>query len=67
MIRNVGSPDRVVRILAGIAILTLGILNRSWWGALGIVPIATALTGWCPLYLPFGISTCRAPGAKSRA
>ena len=29
------------------------------WGWIGIVPLATGLSGWCPAYLPFGLSTCK--------
>ncbi len=55
---NVGKADRMIRLLAGIAIIAAGVYYQSWWGAVGIVPIATALINWCPLYAPFGISTC---------
>ncbi|MGE5236327.1 MAG: DUF2892 domain-containing protein [Acidobacteriota bacterium] len=59
MIRNIGSGDRIVRIVAGVAIIGLGIIYKSWWGLIGIVPLVTAAIGWCPAYLPFGISTCK--------
>ncbi len=55
---NVGKADRMIRLLAGMAIIAAGVYYQSWWGAVGIVPIATALINWCPLYAPFGISTC---------
>ena len=55
---NVGKADRMIRLRAGIAIIAAGVYYQSWWGAVGIVPIATALINWCPLYAPFGISTC---------
>ncbi len=67
MNRNVGSADRIVRVVLGLAIIGAGIVTKSWWGAIGIVPLFTAAIGWCPAYLPFGISTCAtrkaAPGA----
>lgn len=59
MTPNVGSADRVVRILAGIAIIVLGIVYQSWWGAIGILPLLTGFIKWCPAYLPFGLSTCK--------
>ena len=59
MKKNVGTADRIIRIVLGLAIIGVGIGWKSWWGALGIVPLATAAIGWCPAYLPFGISTCR--------
>jgi hypothetical protein len=60
---NVGGADRVVRIVAGLAIVAAGAGFRSWWGAIGVLPLLTGLIGWCPGYLPFGISTCKAKGA----
>lgn len=59
MKKNIGSADRVVRIILGLVIIGLGIIYQSWWGAIGAVPLATALMGWCPAYAPFGISTCK--------
>ena len=56
---NVGSTDRIIRIIIGIVIIAIGVNYQSWWGAIGIVPIFTALIGWCPLYVPFGISSCK--------
>ncbi len=58
MKRNMGSADRVVRVVLGLAIIAAGAYFRSWLGLIGIVPLATAAIGWCPAYLPFGISTC---------
>ncbi|MGD8236453.1 MAG: DUF2892 domain-containing protein [Chromatiales bacterium] len=56
--KNVGSADRAIRLILGLVIIAVGYYYQSWWGAIGIVPIFTALIGWCPAYLPFGISTC---------
>lgn len=55
---NVGRTDKIIRLVAGLAIIAVGVYYQSWWGAVGIVPIATALINWCPAYAPFGISTC---------
>ena len=57
MKKNVGSVDKVVRVIVGVAIILLGIIYQSWWGLVGIVPLFTALSGTCLLYIPFGIST----------
>ncbi len=57
MICNVGKTDKIIRIIAGVAIITLGIVYQSWWGLIGIIPFATAFLNFCPLYLPFKIST----------
>ncbi|ALG66610.2 DUF2892 domain-containing protein [Beggiatoa leptomitoformis] len=56
---NVGSVDKIIRIIAGVAILAAGFFFQSWWGLIGIVPLATALIGVCPAYMPFGLSTCK--------
>ncbi|MBS3776740.1 MAG: DUF2892 domain-containing protein [Bacteroidales bacterium] len=56
---NVGKTDKVIRIILGLAIGAAGFYFNSWWGLVGIVPVFTALINWCPLYLPFGIRTCR--------
>ena len=55
---NVGGLDKKIRIAAGIIIIAAGAFFQSWWGAVGIIPLATALINWCPAYQPFGISTC---------
>lgn len=55
---NVGSIDKVIRIIAGVAIIAAGVMYQNWWGAVGIVPLATALMGWCPPYSILGINTC---------
>jgi hypothetical protein len=61
MTPNVGGMDRILRIVAGLALLSLFFLlegNARYWGLIGIVPILTGTFRWCPVYLPFGISTC---------
>jgi hypothetical protein len=60
MPRNVGTIDRTIRALVGLALLSLlFILDGSarWLGLIGLVPLATAAISWCPAYLPFGIRT----------
>lgn len=59
MKKNVGGADRILRVLAGVALLGYGLVAHSWLGAIGIIPLATALLEWCPAYLPFGFSTCK--------
>jgi len=61
---NVGSIDRVIRLIAGFAILGAGYYFKSWWGLVGIVPLLTATFRFCPAYLPFGLSTCARPESK---
>jgi hypothetical protein len=61
---NVGGADRILRIVVGLALISLLFLlegNARWWGLVGIVLLATGLLRWCPVYIPFGIKTCRKP------
>ena len=59
---NVGYTDRVIRAVAGVAIILAGgFYFKTWLGLLGLIPIFTAFTGFCGLYLPFGINTCKIP------
>ncbi len=57
MKKNVGGIDRILRVILGVVILVVGYLNSSWWGLVGLVPIATGLMNFCPFYLPFNLST----------
>jgi len=57
MKKNIGITDRWIRVVLGIVALAAGIYFKSWWGAIGLILLATALIRTCPLYLPFGIST----------
>ena len=54
---NVGSVDRVIRFILGAVIIILGFYFKSWWGVVGIVPIATAAVNFCPVYSLIGVST----------
>lgn len=64
MKKNVGTIDRGVRLLVGVALIAfaipIGFPNTGWnWlGWIGVVPILTAIFGNCPLYTVFGISSC---------
>ncbi len=56
---NVGSIDRGIRVVAGLALIALAVTgNVGVWGWLGVVPLATGLVGWCPPYAMLGINTC---------
>ncbi len=65
MKKNIGTTDKILRIIIGVLIIVIGLIKQSWWGLIGILPIATALIGSCPLYLPFGISTCSRKGTEN--
>jgi hypothetical protein len=56
---NEGSIDRGVRVVLGLALLTLLFVGpRTLWGLLGVIPLMTGALGTCPLYRVLGISTC---------
>ena len=67
MKHNLGSVDRGARIVLGLAVGAAGLYFSSWFGLIGLVLLGTALVGRCPLYMPFGISTCklRSEGSSS--
>lgn len=60
MSRNVGIFDAALRTILGLVVIGWGLYTKNEWSAVGFVPLLTGLFGWCPLYLPFGLSTNRA-------
>ena len=59
MQQNVGSVDRVIRVVVGAALISATLFGViGLWGWIGVVPLATGLIRICPAYLPFGLSTC---------
>ncbi len=66
MVRNIGNLDRIIRIVAGLALVSLVFVGpQTPWGWLGLVLIGTAAIGWCPPYALLGLSTCSAPSRKA--
>jgi hypothetical protein len=62
MSTNVGTVDRILRIVFGLVLLSLVFIGpQTPWGWIGLVPLLTALVGYCPAYSLFGIRTCAAP------
>ena len=60
MNRNIGPIDRLTRVLIGLAALSLVFFGpKTLWGLFGLVPLLTAMVGWCPPYAILGISTCK--------
>jgi hypothetical protein len=56
---NVGTIDRVLRIVVGLILLGLAVTGQiGYWGYIGIVPLATGLFRFCPLYTMLGMNTC---------
>lgn len=54
-----GKADRIIRGIIGLILLTIALVYHTWWGAIGIIPLVTALIGFCPMYVIFGIKSCR--------
>lgn len=70
MPRNVGGIDRVLRIVVGLALLSLVFVidgPARWWGLVGLVALLTGLARTCPLYSLVGISTCPLRGPEGRS
>jgi hypothetical protein len=66
MKKNVGGLDRGFRIVLGLVVVGLGIAYRSWWGALGLLPLLTGMFAWCPVYVPFNTTTCAQEARQGR-
>jgi len=61
---NVGTIDRILRIIGGIALIAMAYLGTiGAWGYLGVVPLLTGAVKICPLYSVLGINTCSAQKA----
>lgn len=59
MATNMGTFDRGLRMIVGLFLLSLVFVGpQTLWGLVGLVPLGTALIGWCPLYSLFGFTTC---------
>jgi hypothetical protein len=56
---NVGSTDRIIRIVIGLGIVIAGMVFKSYWGLIGIAIMATGVFGYCGIYLPFKINTTK--------
>jgi Protein of unknown function (DUF2892) len=60
MVSNIGSIDRLLRIVAGLIVISLVFVGpQTLWGWTGLVPLLTGLSGWCPAYRLVGVSTCK--------
>lgn len=59
---NMGGKDRLIRVGVGLAMIGLAMTDIIGpWGWIGIVPLVSAVLGWCPVYMALGLST-RAQG-----
>lgn len=59
MTSNVGLIDKTLRIVLGIALIVWALRGGPMWAWVGVVPLATGLVGWCPLYQLIGFSSCK--------
>lgn len=58
--KNIGSTDRIIRIVIGIILISLVFIGpQTLWGWIGLIPLATGLLGWCGLYTLLGINTSK--------
>jgi len=70
MTRNVGVPERVVRIVVGVMFILLAAFNDlPYWESpviytLGLIAVVTGAVGFCPVWKLLGINTCPMPGVK---
>jgi len=62
---NLGTIDRSLRIVAGLVLIGLSLMGViGWWGWIGLVPLATGIFRFCPVYTLLGIKTCNRCRAK---
>jgi hypothetical protein len=66
---NEGSVDRVARVILGTALMLIGFVvvggtGGTVLGVIGLVPLLTGLSGWCPLYSLLGVDTCSRRDAR---
>jgi hypothetical protein len=56
---NVGTIDRVLRVVAGLVLIALAASGTvGMWGYIGVVPLLTGLFRFCPVYPLIGLNTC---------
>jgi hypothetical protein len=59
---NEGTADRIVRVVIGLGLLSIVFLGpQTPWGWIGVIPLATGILGFCPLYRIVGLNTCPVP------
>jgi hypothetical protein len=65
---NVGGVDKILRIVLGLGLLSLILIlpgGARWWGLVGLLPLATGLFDFCPLYALLGLNTCPMKGKSA--
>jgi hypothetical protein len=59
---NVGKIDKVARLILALVLFSLFFVlpgDAKWFGLVGVIPLVTGLVNWCPLYMLFGMNTCK--------
>ncbi|MEZ4845789.1 MAG: DUF2892 domain-containing protein [Bdellovibrionota bacterium] len=65
MRKNIHPVERMVRVIAGLALMSMAFVGpKNQWFLLGLVPLLTGLMGWCPPYALLGINTCKSCETK---
>lgn len=62
MNKNIGKTDQIIRFVIAIAFFSLFFvltMPMKLLGLIGVVPLLTAIFGFCPLYKLLGMDTCR--------
>ncbi|HEY3451523.1 MAG TPA: DUF2892 domain-containing protein [Myxococcales bacterium] len=66
--RNVGTADRIIRVVLGLGMLSLTFVGpHTLWGLVGLVPLATAAIGSCPAYSLIGVATAKSGATEGHA
>ncbi len=61
MTKNVGSIDKIARVIIGLLLIVLTLMGSiGWWGWIGVVFLVTGLMSSCPAYSLLGVNTCSA-------
>jgi hypothetical protein len=67
MNHNEATIDRIIRVVLGLGLLSLTVIGpQTWFGLIGLIPLATGIVGYCPLYGALGVRTCRAAPTISK-
>ena len=63
--KNVGGIDKILRIVAGLALISLVFIGpKTLWGLVGLVPLLTGVFGFCPFYPLLGLNSCPTASKK---
>ena len=67
MNKNVGGVDKILRIVVGLILISLVFVGpKTPWGWIGVIPLATGLINFCPLYTLLGMNTCSADSCETK-